>query len=408
MGDTGGLEASWWKHLRVRYPYLAVSFDHLGDETPLWPEWSDVAFQREEQAWGQLSELGRASGTPEGDRWGRQARTAVLRLRGQVWRRRDSPAHWALSALDAYRTASFEPALVCRMLTGLQRFLDQASDVVATSPLMDARTAAACRTLRERLKAYRRPLGVSEQTWVVAMDGALAALARYRDKACPLFIQGSGVVPWLLRAPDPAPFDEARQRLDERRQTAAPLSFSAVRGGLSRLHVPESVESPSSPWALWTLSLAQAWQRMHRPLDSALADPLSYPALVDWATDHMAQSASLRARSGQVSWIWASQRRQALRLADAWLWLDGEDPVVVRRWLALYWGHELAAWWTTWLSLEPGWALGRLLWTELVGWGTMTLEDWPEPLERAPSDSPPYWNWQGQETAGTGHSVSKD
>lgn len=393
MDETGGLEASWWKHLRVRYPYLAVAFDRLTDDASLWPEWSEAAFQREEQTWSQLSELGRASETPAGDRWGRQARMAVLRLRGQVWRRRDSPVRWALSALDAYRSPPLESAAICRMLAGLGRFLDQASDTVATNPLIEARAAADCQTLRDRLKGYRRPGDVSQKAWVVAMDGAMAALARYREKDCPLFSQGSGVVPWLLRAPDPAPFDEARIHLDERRKTAPPLSLAVVRGGLSRLQVPESVEALSSPWALWTLSLARAWQQKHRPLDTVLADPMAYPALIDWATDRMA----VLEGPGQLSWTGMAQRRQALRLADAWLWLDGEDPVVVQQWLSRYWGHNLATWWTAWLALEPGWALGRLLWTELTGWNTMTLDDWPRLLDRAPSDSPSYWNWQSLE-----------
>lgn len=406
--EESPLAAQWWRHLAERYPAIAYWCDHKAVTGNSWPEWSPRAFEREEQSWLILAEASEQAGTVETRRWARQARMAVLRLRGQTWRRAEGPLRLVQSVFWAWAHIG-SPEIVRPLVLGLEElpdFLGQASSSVWSDPFIHRRVQATCASLIRIVRHWHRPQSVTPARWSILCDRAVSALLHY-ETTCPSRPASLPVVPWISRAPDPVTFDQAREKLDRQASSPALLGLDAVSRVLSTLGLDDGQRRLAVGMPRWVLNggtglsdrggtmshlntaLLAAWIERYAMLDFVLADPAALGAAVDWITAHF----SIQPGPDQAQWRWAWAQRRALHLADAWLWLNGEDPERVWRWLAKFLGTGPAAMWTNWLHAEPGWALSRLMWLDLHNISTERVESWHDLLAISPAESPPYWEW---------------
>ncbi|MCL8209386.1 MAG: hypothetical protein K6V97_15150 [Actinomycetia bacterium] len=381
-----------WRLLEERYPAAAAWWGR--PVVNWWPAWTAEAFAREEQQWLKVAEAGETEGTEAARRWARQARHAVLRLRGGVYARADVPLWRVRATLAVWHRNGQSPAPAA--LQDLSAFLEQAARLAGVDAWTRMRLEALAPTLQRLLRRLAKPVAVDAVRWAVAVDRVVATLADYADR-----VRGRSApppVPWLHRLPEPEPFEAERRDLDATAWAPRTLAPGAVREGLRRLAAAADDEptrkalaavTPAGPVGTLADAVQRLWADRWGPLDLALADPRALPGAVDWLADALAAEPG----TDQGGWRWVSAGRRALGAADASLWLVGEDPDRVWRWLARYVGEGPAAWWVAWFGSEPGWALSRRLWRDLHGLVPGPLGGWTRLLAVSPADQPPYWQW---------------
>lgn len=385
-----------WRLLEERYPAAAAWW---GRPVPgWWPPWSAEAFAREEQQWLRVAEAGETEGTEAARRWARQARHAVLRLRGGVFERADVPLWRIRATLLTWTERGHAPT--AGAILELAAFIEDAASVTGVDGWTRMRVDALVPAVQRQLRRLAKPPGADAVGWTVAVDRAVTALSRFGDAVRVRTVPPP--VPWLSRMPEPDPFEAVRREMDASASGPTPLSPRAAREGLRRLAasageeaVREAVRSflaegvTGGPVGALAGALERLWAARWDPLDLVLADPRALPGAVDWVVTALGEEPG----PDQAGWRWVSRARQSLGVADAALWLAGEEAEAVWRWLARYEGEARAAWWVAWLASEPGWALSRRLWRDLHGLAPGPLAGWPKLLAISPADQPPYWQW---------------
>lgn len=401
--DLDHLEHQFWRLIDLRYPVTALWW-HGPEAVPSasWPDWTPDAFHREELAWLECAEAALETEGPEAARWAHHARQAAVRLKAGLYRRPEAPLWTVLSATAVWGRLgpSRRQGPVRQGLAALPRFLETAACTVTGSRRARPRVQSLAGRVRTRLKGLADEVGLTGRDRQLTLEPALYAVDRYLGRVPFQDSSPAGVLPWLPNAPPGDIFAARRQELQEAVPAPAALParagwWASERLGLRLGAVTAPVWAPaaledSDGLAILGVAVQQVWLEQCRRLDGALADPAALPAVLDWLARELAQMPG----PWQAGWRWTTACREAMVLADAWLWLEGEDPGVVTAWLEPFLG-EASHTWVSWLFAEPGWALMRCAWRDLRGLGDLRPEAPVEAvLALAPSASPAYWQWR--------------
>jgi hypothetical protein len=385
-----------WRLLEERYPAAAAWWGR--PVAAWWPPWSADAFAREEQLWLRVAEAGETEGTEAARRWARQARHAAVRLRGGVFERADLPLWRILATIQTWTERGYRPTV--GDIGELATFIEDAARVTGVDGWTRMRVDALVPAVQRHLRRLAKPDGADPVGWTVAVDRAVTALTRFAETV--RLKRAPPPVPWVSRMPEPEPFEAERREIDAQASEAVPFSAPLGRQSVLRLEaaaleetIREAIRAghegrtPSGPVRSLAGVIEHLWAERWDSLDLVLADPRALPAAVDWVVALLAMEPGPE----QAGWRWIALARRSLGVADAALWLGGEEAESVRRWLKRYIGDARAAWWVAWLASEPGWALSRRLWRELNGLDAGPLASWPKLLTINPADQPPYWQW---------------
>jgi hypothetical protein len=370
------LSQAFGQLLALRHPVAAWWWGETPLTGSLWPEWTQTAFQKEAEQWLALASQTVQAADPEVVQWGRFARDCHRRLQAGSWREGWRPlAHLELVARvlpvvdpeghrwDRERLLRQIPPWLSRAETGVFGYWSQA--------LLTLWSDAA----RAALKAWPKPANSASQRWVVARDLALQAIDRYCQRVQAQTLDAAPVMPWMAPAHvDQTAWRERRLRFPASAQSE-PTADEGSGPASPEPAVTEFVECAGAE-AWWlkpgrsrdrvfyreqtgTLALAPIWAIWRR---ESAAHPMTWAlAQVPWIEGALAvvvEAACRRwptwgpVRNGALDqWL---RRRQALALADAWLWLEGGRSDDVLAFLTPWVGKAAALGWIPYLKMNPG------------------------------------------------------
>lgn len=385
VSEKHRLESGFWNLLRQRYPATALWW-HQNPSEGWWPEWSENAFQREMQGWLGLAETAAlTSNDIEVLSWGRFARLAVGRLRGEVWKRPAAPLSHAHYGITVLSILADHPRL-WHALSNLPSWLDAMRETAAGDYWAQIELTEEALGLVSTLTHLPVPAGIDHVRWTVAIDQAKAAIVRYRDRVKQRSDHNLAIIPWVGSAHvDVWEWHNRRMsfefepHLKEPMRDTMVLGLADLLGGLThtkktlvpQLHAKSFWRwNDSGPAVIYYGDHAQSarlgnlvldwWQQKARLLVSltwAIAEPVWLEAQMLWVMQVFASSSPLAPSA--KSWVEKCiKMREALALADAWLWLENGEPDVVARWLEGFVSPGANAWaWVPYLKANPGRAL---------------------------------------------------
>ncbi len=411
QGDKARLEEAFWQLLASRYPLTAWWWTDVQLSTDaLFPDWSAPAIERETREWRRLAEETSAvAKDPETVHWGRYARHVVTRLEQEripyaayVLRHANlvlavaelldpreeqySRAHllvqlseW-LSTIEAVMGGAWHAAWAEAEALSLLRLIDregpQSCWVGKEWILTRDQTAQHVRHFLDRMRDTRE-VTREPSTWIPSAHVSVDAWRMRRRQVTgepPLVVthplDKQAVWPFLARwVPDlhDVMVPGLKEWWIKPTKDGAVLFHGDVVDGVAILL--------GAVWAFWYHQ-----SRVKRLTWVLTPPPLIVGGLV--ATSRLAETAwvdsPLPVRSFLAKW---RQTQQILAVADAWLWLEGEDPLLVFRWLARFMSREAARHWIPWLKCHPGYyvmvdRVGALL-TDEGRTGTRDADLWP-------------------------------
>lgn len=381
--DKSRIEQAYWLLLRQRYPASALWWGQEPGDV-WWPEWSEAAFVREIHEWLLLAEAANIVEDPEVISWGRYARFAVGRLRGEVWRRPAAPLSHLRHALSVL-TLLGDYSRLQRALHDMPRWLDAIKDTVggdywAKNEL--SQEVAGVLGLVSRIPA---PSGEDHVRWTVSVDQAKASINRYAQR-CTADASGTlATIPWIGSAHvDAGGWHRQRQQHQRPDQPWCPLNESiltavAPKLGLldnDRFVVREFLKNQSfvrwneldsgtiyygvAAYSALLSGLAINW--WHHKAQSvsaltwALAEPSQFESELLWLYAALANN-NVLGPAVTAFLHWRIAAALALAYADAWLWIEGGNPDEVVTWLRRFLSPATATSWIPLLKANPGRAL---------------------------------------------------
>lgn len=374
------LEDSFWSHLAERYPLTRWWWGPERDASAgLFPDWTRSAFEREAAEWRRLAKETVDQEDAEIRHWGQFARVTANRILAGSWTDAAEPvrqANLALTVVGLLDPAGEQyPRL--GVVENLAAWLSQVQGVSAVGFWRRTRLAAESARLLRQLARWT-PGGDAGQ-WQRTLDNAAAMVKAYGQRAAAADADQE-TIPWAMSAnvqvetwrerretlgtqnpvimSKPVP----SERLLGRSQShAAPLQ-EVVVPGLSQWWVRPGPEgdilyhgdmydpsvSLGAMLALWR----------HESPQGNLTWALSQPPLLEGGLTMMATLLHtlwpdwppIKNRYlGQ--WL---QRRQAMAVADAWLWLEAGDPREVLAWMGKFLSQDEGVAVIPWMKCHPG------------------------------------------------------
>ncbi len=380
MGDKADVRAAFVKLLVARYP-VTMQWHGLGQPVaPALPEWTRPAFEKERRNWRDLSRLTVNHPDPEVQHWGRFARVCLTRIEQGSWRAPSAPLREAMAAIML--GSMTEGPTQREWLGHLLEYLPQWLKSVEPSRGAGEWERMQWRSYRVQFEQLVRTcvddqhLAIETSAFAPALDGLERSLQvePLENRAVSWFSSGhvnswewhsrrlQYLKPVLSSVRWERDGDLSTQNLAHRTAPWAlpdePVQFREVEA-LGTNSVARNAGGPViyyGPQAYGSVILSGLllqWQRY------AQCEPLSWvltpPPLIESGMQMLAAAALFPEQGAVAAWFenWRNWQ-DALALADAWMWLEGEDPGVVRNWLATIISPQDADRWILLLMTDPG------------------------------------------------------
>ncbi|MCY0900212.1 MAG: hypothetical protein OWU33_15050 [Firmicutes bacterium] len=382
--DKARLEEAFWQLLASRYPLTAWWWMDVPLSTDaLFPDWSAAAIERETREWRRLAEETNAvAKDPETVHWGRFARHVVTRLEQEripyaayVLRH----ANMVLAVAELLDPREEQCARV-HLLARLSEWLSTIEAVMGGTWHTAWAEAEAMKLVRLIHREGPQSCWVGKE-WAFTRDQTTRQVHYFLDRMRDTREATREPSTWIPSAHVSVDAWRARRRHVTRETPLVithPLDKQAVWlflaqwvPDLRRVTVPGLKEwwvRPTTDASVFfhgdvvedvALLLGAVWaawyyqSRVKRLTWVLTPPPLIVGGLV--ATSRLAESAwvdsPLAVRPFFAKW---RQTQEILAVADAWLWLEGEDPLLVFRWLQRFMSKEAARRWIPWLKCHPG------------------------------------------------------
>lgn len=367
------LEGSFWSLLERRHPVTRWWWSGDAASPPmLWPDWSQAGFLREAEEWRRLAKDTVEWDDEEIGHWGQFARHTANRILAGSYADGAEPLRYANLVLTISGLLDPQAAFVQRdaLLEGLMTWLDGVKDVVAVSFWRKTRIEGEA----ARLKAQVKAIAVSDplRQRVVAALNAYVERIQAGDEQEPIPWAVSAHVsvddwrdrraamtrepPILVAKPIPT------ARLLARNQRKAPILQEVVVPGLTEWWLrPDSDKDVLYHGDAYNPSIALGavlalWRQQNRC--QRLTWALSLPPLIEGGLMTVAElldtvwSDWLPVKERYIAqWL---QRRRAMAVADAWLWLEAGEPHTVLEWMSRFMPKAEATAVIPWMKAHPG------------------------------------------------------
>jgi len=368
-----GLGDRVWSILWQRHPSTAWwwSDSDSGRVPNFFPVWSAEAFAKEATDWRRFAQETTTSGDGQVRHWGRFARWTATRLLAGSFRGAAEPLRHANAVLDAVQVLDPDHEVV-----DVAQLASQMVDWL--SAVRDVQAGDEWRQLRLRQEAIRLKSHVGR--WLKD-DAVSVALDRYVERVTNDVSDDTDPLPWVTVAhvvveewriwretmTQEPPVVIHRPQYDpggvrDVAQFSFPTLHRVVRPDLTQWWMrPKSDEAtiyvPSHRTEALSLAVLLAlWHQQSR--QEAVTWALTQPPQVEGGLE------SLVGLIGQFWPSWAPvvsgflaqwlQRRRALAVADAWLWLDRGDADEVVKWLGRFMDKSASWALIPWLKSNPG------------------------------------------------------
>ncbi|NMP21456.1 hypothetical protein [Sulfobacillus harzensis] len=378
MGDTDGadkgrLEASFWSLLAHRYPLTHWWWNSEGKPpASFWIEWSRTAFGREAEDWRRLAKDTVERDEPEVVHWGRFARNTANRILAGSFADAAEPLRYANLVVTITELLDPQASLVNRdvLIQGMADWLGQVRDVAAANFWRRTRMMGEASRLKRQVKSL--PV---EETLISRVADALQSYVEAAQSAAE-----QEPIPWAVSAH--VSVEEWRDRR-EAMSLEAPIAVgkpipTAHLLGRSEPRAPQIQEVVVPGLAQWWLrpgdeadilfhgdlydpsvalgSVLSLWRRQNG--SDRLSWALTQPPLLEGGLMAVADLVRglwpdwLPAKERYISqWL---QRRRAMAVADAWLWLEAGDADAVLAWMSRFLNKNEALAVIPWMKSHPG------------------------------------------------------
>ncbi len=367
------LEANFWSLVERRHPMTRWWW--TGDPDPpamVWPDWSKASFLREAEEWRRLAKDTVEWDDEEIGHWGQFARHTANRILAGSYADGAEPLRYANLVLTIIRLLDPQAGFVERdaLLEGLITWLDGVQDVVAVGFWRKTRVEGEAARLKSQVNGLQVPEALrkrgttavnayveriqvgDEQEPIPWAVSAHVSVDDWRDRRVAMTRE----TPMLVAKPIPT------ARLLARNQINAPVLQEVVVPGLHEWWLrPGPNEDILYHGDAYNPSIALGallalWRQQNRC--QRLTWALSLPPLVEGGLMTVADlvgtvwSDWLPVKERYIAqWL---QRRRAMAVADAWLWLEAGDPHSVREWMSRFMPKTEATAVVPWMKAHPG------------------------------------------------------
>lgn len=368
------LEQKIWKHLQRRYPLTRWWWGEDGGGLELFPEWSSSAFLHEADEWRQLAQEGLDFDDQEVLHWGRFGRIVANRIHGGSFHDASEPLRQANLILAMVTMLDRDGALFPRreLLEKLSVWLSQVKDVSAADVWRRARTDAEAARLAQSLNEW--DTGELRQVSSASREALEGYMGRVRDVR-----DDEDRTPWMASAHPSV--DRWRQRRIEMLKESPIVQDRILTAGdildfrSEALDIQEVVIPGLETWWLrpqsssdlvihgdnrdssWAMAIVLAYWRKRSsfgPLTWALTlPPILEGGLMAAASFMGSVWPHWRPIQGRFFPRWL-QRRRAMAMADAWLWLEDGEVNEVTAWLSRFLSKPEAIALIPWMKSHPG------------------------------------------------------
>lgn len=377
------LEESFWSLLLRRYPLTWWWWNSEREEKlVLFPEWSSAAFEREAIDWRRLAQETVDVPDEEVQHWGRFARWTATRILSGSYQDGADPLRHANTAMSLVQLLDplMERYPPEELLDGLAGWLDEVSGVGSANFWRHVRTESESSHLLRQLAPFDR---LGDAGLSARYLRATAAVKHYVTSVLNHQDAQSEAIPWTASA---HMFVETWRALRQAMSHEQPYVMGPPSG------VGDAVLAPSGHFVNFpelqevvVPGLKQWWVRPASDRDiiyhGARRDP-SLPLAVSlalwyqqsrkgrltWALTHPPYvEGGLEALANLLPTLWPgwapvqtgmlaqwAQRRRALAVVDAWLWLEAGDPPEALNWLARFVPRSEAVSVIPWIKSHPG------------------------------------------------------
>lgn len=372
------LEQSFWEQLEHRYPLTYWWWDaESGFDKGLFPEWSRPAFEQEAVQWRRLSQETMKFGDDETVHWGRFARWVATRLSSGSFQDAAEPLRHANLVLTLVALLDPTEQLYPRqpLLVSLTEWLGNVSDVGVQGFWRRVRLHAEAARLEREVEI----LGQKSESHAQAQS-AQEAITNYVQAAIAQTTGFAEPAPWATTAHvSVGSWRCMRQAMARQR----PLVLDRPRNAGEVLS-PKDSQVPRLQEVI-VPGLTQWWVRPGRDIDVlyhgdtqdvslfvavmlALWHQSSQVSRLTWALTHPPHiEGGLMTVMALLEDLWPNwepvqshqlaqrlQQRQALAIVDAWLWLEGADPMDALNWLSRFMPRDEAIAMIPWMKSQPG------------------------------------------------------
>ena len=378
------IRKTFLKLLTQRAPASVLWYGLISPEEFKWPEWSQTAFTKERNDWLALSRLTADRLEGEVQHWGRFSRLAANRIAQEGWRSPLAPIKtlrtslWVLWLMNAQDADIDWHAVVLQAANWLHSLTDQSGgDFFVRAMLQDE-----CEDIKRWTGVFLagRNLTQEMQSLHLALDDYCIAIQRKKSCVTDVPWATSAHVDtweWHSRRADfrPRPYylipSWSIRELTENfptgmlpptgKDTVKALQYVPVPtlgpGSWIRTHPnPVLFYGPKAEGSLICSRLYLWW------VDYSNPDPLSLlltaPPILESVLYALISCLPQNVPDGWTQWKKNRlQTMEMLALSDAWMWLEGGEPNVVKTWLETILGPRLSAWWVLRLKTNPSYAL---------------------------------------------------
>lgn len=377
------VEEKFWSLLASRHPLTCWWWGSPHPEKlNLLPEWSAPAFVREAQEWRRLAQETVNVNDDEVQHWGRYARWAAVRLSSGSYQDGADPlvlanALWhVVELLDA--TREFYPR--DKLLNSLSEWLNGIAGVTAADHWRKIRVQSESKRLLEQLRRVQPPVDGDLSMFMEKRQRTIEAVEQYVLRVIHADKMDGEPIAWALSA---QMFVDEWRAMRHHMSQEPLVTIEYPDLGPHVLH-PELEYAPAIQEVV-VPSMEQWWVRpasqqtliyhgAHRDLSLPLALILalwhqrSAMGPMTWAlTPPPHVEGGLMALAHQLESLWPTwepvksrvlaqwnQRRRALAMVDAWLWLEDCDPDEALKWLCRFVPKPQAVVVIPWMKTHPG------------------------------------------------------
>lgn len=379
------LEENFWSHLSNRYPLTRWWWGNSRDAAvSLFPEWSAQAFEREAAEWRRLAQDSVLLDEAESRHWGRFARLAATRLSLGSFEDAAEPLRHANTVLTVVELIDSSAERYPResLVDSAAEWLARIADVRAHSFWREVRVRSEGARLRHLILHTKPSPDADPAVFSAKQQNVLSVLEEYLTRVTEGREADLEPVPWVASAHVSV---EAWRRERRKMSVEPPLVIHRPLAGDAILN-PDQPRAPRIQEVVIP-GLRQWWVRPdpegegdmvfhgdRRDASMALATVLAlWRQQSKWSRLTWALTPPPHAEGGLASvcrlleglWpAWEStqsrflaqwvQRRRAMAVADAWLWLEGGDPALALPWLSRFLPKHEALAVIPWMKGQPG------------------------------------------------------
>ncbi len=398
-GASKDIREAFLKLLTERAPASVLWQGLISVSEFKWPEWSHQAFAKERNDWLSLSQLTVNGMEEDVKHWGRFARLAANRIAQGGWKSPLAPIKtlrtslWVLWLLELQGEQVDWHSMVLQAASWIHAI----TDPVGGDFFIRAKLHDDCEEIKRWTGNHLAGQNLSREVEALhlALDDYCVVIQRKESRGIDVPWATSAHVDtweWHIRRNDFSPLSRSLTPslpIRDLTENFPANLLPKVRGALKTVqYVPISSLGAASwirahpqpalfygPKAAGSLLLSQLYLWWIRysvldPLSLLLTAPPIFDGILYALVSCLPESVPDSWKQWKNNW---QHSMKLLALSDAWMWLEGAEPMTVKQWLETVLGHPAAAWWALHLKTNPSYAVVGLTLAEQI------LEECTEP-----------------------------